>query len=110
MPTQLHVESEPHGSLPKAHEDESAEVKSSDARFSPKETQTICILRLPSGTTLFLLYLQLCFPFFLLVTLAQCDIVVLAMILPFPILITTALFSVCFIDMSHLANDDQNHL
>ena len=47
--------------------------------------------------------------FFLLVTLAQCDIVFLAVILPFPILITTALFSVCFIDMSHPPNDDQNN-
>ena len=32
------------------------------------------------------------------------------MIFPFPILLTTALYSVCFIDMSHPANDDQkNH-
>ena len=46
--------------------------------------------------------------FFLLVTLAQCDIVFLAMLLPFPILITTALFSVCFLDMSHPANDQNN--
>ena len=29
------------------------------------------------------------------------------MIFPFPILLTTALYSVCFIDMSHPANDDQ---
>ena len=106
MPTQLHSESEPDAFLPKADEDESSEVRSSDVRFSPK--QTTCFLRLPSGTTLFLLYLQLCFPIFILVTLAQCDIVFLAVILPFPILITTALYSVCFIDMSHPANDDQN--
>ena len=45
--------------------------------------------------------------FVLLATLAQCDIVFLAMIFPFPILLTTALYSVCFIDMSHPANDDQ---
>ena len=31
------------------------------------------------------------------------------MIFPFPILLTTALYSVCFIDMSHAANDDQNN-
>ena len=31
------------------------------------------------------------------------------MIFPFPILLTTALYSVCFIDMSHPANDDQKH-
>ena len=30
------------------------------------------------------------------------------MLLPFPILITTALFSVCFLDMSHPANDQNN--
>ena len=29
------------------------------------------------------------------------------MIFPFPILLTTALYSVCFIDTSHPANDDQ---
>lgn len=58
---------------------------------------------------MFLLYLQLCFPFFLLVSLTQCDNVFFAMIFPFPILMTTALFSVCFIDMSHPANDNQNN-
>ena len=90
MTTKLHPESEPDASLPKVD-------------------KSTFILRLPSVTTLFLLYLQLCSPFFLLLTLAQCDIDFLAVILPFPILITTALFSVCFIDMSHPPNDDQNN-
>ena len=104
MHTQLHSESEPDASLPKT--DEGPEVKSSDARL-PDFKQYI--VHLPSGTTLFLLYLQLCFPFFLLVTLAECDIVFLAMIIPFPILITTVLFSVCLIDMSHPANSGQHN-
>ena len=104
MHTQLHSESEADASLPKA--EEGLEVKSSDARL-PDFKQ--CILQLPSGTTLFLLYLQLCFPFFLLVALAECDIVFLAMIIPFPILITTVLFSVCLIDISHPANSGQHN-
>jgi len=58
MPTQFHSESEPDASLPKA--DEGPEVRSSDTRLSSKQI----ILQLPSGATLFYLYLQLCFPFF----------------------------------------------
>ena len=70
MPTQLHTGREPDASLPKA--DEEPEVKFSDARL-PDFKQSI--LELPSGTT------------------AKCDIVFLAMIIPFPILITNSPFS-----------------
>jgi len=86
---------------PKQTEDLSPPEPSSKSNFTRASKQ-------PTILHFFSIYLLTCLPFLILFVLAQSNVHFLAMVLPFPVIVIMALFSILFIDSLYTGNYRQN--
>ena len=90
----------------------SAETGPTNPSAKPSSSQPDASLAGPSRlhlsmSKLFCIYLQICFPFYVLIGLAESQTAFLAMILPLPIIIIITSFSICLTNISQSVKKGQ---